>query len=107
MLAGAAECGLNFITNKQAAVMVRHLRCNFEVVRRRCYKAAHALDGLGHERSNAPAGGGLDHIFNVLRAGCAACVRMQLQRAAITVGVERVCDARHLRAAHAPSRLRR
>ena len=93
LAAGAPPAGLHFVADEDAAVIAHDLLDDLEVLLGRRDEAAHALNRLGDEAGDAPAGGGADQLLQVLRAAHLAVGIGEAERAAIAVGVVRVHDA--------------
>ena len=72
VLAGAAEAGLHFVGDEQAAVFFDDGENDLEIFRRRSDESADALNGFGDERGDVAAGAGLNQVFDVIGAGHAA-----------------------------------
>ena len=106
VLAGAAEAGLHFVGDEQAAVFFDGVENDLEIFRRRRDESADALNGLGHEGGDLAAGAGLDEVFDVVGAGHAAIGIVQPERAAVAVGIDGVRDAHADDSGLAPGRLR-
>src|SRR5690348_16608593 len=93
VLAGAGEAGLHFIGDEEPAVFLDGVEDDFEVFGGRSDEAADALDRFGDEGGDVAAGAGLNEIFDLVGAGHAAIGILQSQRAAITIGANRVGHA--------------
>src|SRR6267378_2825988 len=87
--------GALFIADEERAIFLHDLEDNFEILLRRSDESPNALNWFGHERSDIPASPRLNEIFHVFGASHFAIGILQVQRAAITVGIH------GMRAAHA------
>src|SRR5579863_128501 len=66
--AGAGEAGLDFVGNKEDAVLIENFLYLFKIVWRRNDDATLAHDWLGDERSHVAGGSKADHVVDGLRA---------------------------------------
>src|SRR5215471_6063736 len=91
--AGAAEAGLDLVADEDPAVLLDDADGDLEVLRRRRDEPADALDRLREETGDAAGRRRADDVLDVLRAGGAAALGLQTERAAVAVRRHRVLDA--------------
>ncbi len=91
-LTGAPEARLDLVDDQQGAVFIKDLLDPPEVFRRRGDDPAVALDRLGDQGGHLTGGGGLDHPGHRLGAGQVAGRVVEVQRAAVAVGVRHEGD---------------
>ena len=103
-LARAREARLDFVDDQQRAVLREDFLDPLEIAFRRHDDARVALDGLGDERARMAGGRGFHEVFDGVRAGEVAGVRLFAERAAIAVRVRREMDAADRRRGRAPHR---
>ena len=107
LLARTPKTRLNFIRDKESAVLFHSLKNYLEVFRWRRDEAAHSLDRFGDERGDLAACARLDQVFDVLSASNLAVGIFQAQRAAVAVRIDGVRDAHADDPGFSPGRLRR
>src|SRR5262249_44987962 len=81
----SSPTGLHFIADEDAAVAADDVGYNFEIILRWGNESADSHNRLSYERRDLPGGRSLDQLFDVSRAFHSARLRLQVERAAVTI----------------------